>query len=580
VTGLEEKVWDYEAIRNSRVYNVIDAANGRHANAFSAPADHFSVLRTFMGAASYVTGSHNLRFGASLSNGDWRLIEAYTGDVQPINFNNGAPVSVTLRLPMDARNGIKRDLGLFVQDRWSMGRITLNLGLRFDNFVGDSRESEILPNRFNAGVKYGICSDGKANPREGCGGEVQNWKDISPRVGFAMDVFGNGRTALKASVARYVAGQQVAVARDANPVEVLTRSDTRTWRDLDLNGLPFDANGNIQLNELTDSTATPTFGRNVSTQSYDPEVLNGWGKRGYNIEWTVAAQHQLADRLSVNGGYYRRTFGNQTFTDDLRYSAEDFSSFCITAPSDPNLPGGGGYQVCGIPDLISPTRPANSLIRFSEDFGGETNLYQGFDVNLEGRFRGGAFLKFGVGATSRTFNNCNLAEAGIEYTNWEIYPDGPNCDRKYPYRPDVKISGTYPLPWGVQLAGTYQFSRGVQTGGAGPSIQAGWSVSNAILTRIAGRTFGGGVASRTVQLIREGLDYGDNNLNQLDVRLGKRFDIGRARLRVDFDLYNIFNSSWPFTVNTAYSDTTSSAWLRPTNVLQQRFFKFGTQLSF
>ena len=98
-------------------------------------------------------------------------------------------------------------------------------------------------------------------------------------------------------------------------------------------------------------------------------------------------QHQLADRISVNGGYYRRTFGNQTFTDDLRYDASSYDSFCITAPSDPDLPGGGNYQVCGVQDLkpavFALNLPANSLIRFSEDFGGETNLYQGFDVNLE-----------------------------------------------------------------------------------------------------------------------------------------------------------------------------------------------------
>ena len=178
------------------------------------------------------------------------------------------------------------------------------------------------------------CEDGKAG--RGCYGEVQNWKDISPRVGFAMDVFGNGRTAVKASVARYVAGQNVAVARQVNPVEALSRTDVRPWtNDIDGNGLPLDANGNIQFNELGTSTATATFGRNVSTTAYDPEVLNGWGKRGYNLEWTVAAQHQLADRVSVNGGYYRRTFGNQTFTDDLRYDANSYDSFCINAPADP-----------------------------------------------------------------------------------------------------------------------------------------------------------------------------------------------------------------------------------------------------
>jgi hypothetical protein len=601
VTGLQDKAWDLNAIRNSRVYTVLDQTNNRSANAWPNPADHFSVLRTFMGAASYVTGSHNYRFGATLTNGDWRLIEQWTGDVQPITYNAGRPVSVTLRLPMDARNGIKQDLGLYIQDRWTMGRITWNLGLRYDHFIGETRESEVLPNRFTFseianGVSFPECEDGKAG--RGCYGEVQNWKDISPRVGFAMDVFGNGRTAVKASVARYVAGQNVAVARQVNPVEALSRTDVRPWtNDIDGNGLPLDANGNIQFNELGTSTATATFGRNVSTTSYDPEVLNGWFKRGYNLEWTVAAQHQIADRVSVNGGYYRRTFGNQTFTDDLRYDANSYDSFCINAPADPDLPygGGQGYQVCGVQDLkpavFAQGLPANNLIRFSDDFGGETNRYQGFDVNIEGRFRNGAFLKAGIGATSRLLDMCGLAEAGLDafrdqtaqLTNamgTEIYPDGSTaCRREYPYRPDAKMSGSYTLPYDILLAGTYQFSRGVQTGGAGPSIQANFAIPAASAAALGARTWTG-AASRTVQLIREGLEYGDHNLHQLDMRLSKRFNIDRMRIRFDFDVYNLFNSSWPYTVSSTYSTAGSSQWQRPTNVLQSRFFKLGGQFSF
>jgi hypothetical protein len=45
-------------------------------------------------------------------------------------------------------------------------------------------------------------------------------------------------------------------------------------------------------------------------------------------------------------------------------------------------------------------------------------------------------------------------------------------------------------------------------------------------------------------------------------------------------MYNIFNSSWPYTVTSTYSTAATSQWLRPTNVLQSRFFKFGGQLSF
>ena len=109
------------------------------------------------------------------------------------------------------------------------------------------------------------------------------------------------------------------------------------------------------MNELTNSTSTPSFGRNIpSSTTTDPAVLEGWGARAYNTEISVSAQHELAPRVSVSGGWYRRKFGNQTVTVDNRYSFAKGSydgPFCANAPADPNLPGGGGYQVCGLYDL-------------------------------------------------------------------------------------------------------------------------------------------------------------------------------------------------------------------------------------
>lgn len=591
VVGHDRKVFDQEAIRNARIYNVVDSSNNRQANAWPNPADHYSVLRTFMGAASYVVGAHSFRSGVTLSNGDWREVRMWTGDVQPITYNAGRPVQVTLRLPFERANGIKRDLGIYAQDRWTLGRVTLNLGIRYDQFIGESRESTVLPSRHGAGASFGDCPDGTWDPGDLCAGEVQNWKDISPRVGFAMDVFGNGRTAIKASWARYVAAQNIGFVNQVNPIGALTATDTRPWTDLDGNGLPLDAGGNIQFNELSRSASTPSFGLlTVPTTQYDPALLRGWGKRGYNMEYTVAAQHQLADRISVNGGYYRRTFGNQTFTDDLRYDASSYDSFCLRIPTDPDLPGGGGGEVCGVMDLKPSVfalgqRP-NSLIRFSDDFGGETNLYQGFDINLESRFRNGAFLRGGIQATSRTFDNCNLIAAGldaVQTAGWqgtETYADGSRaCHREYGYRPDVKVSGSYTLPLDVQVSGTFQHSRGIQNGGAGPSLTASWPVTRAVAVANGARSWTA-VASRTINLMREGLDYGKYNLNQLDLRLAKRFTVNKVRIRADFDLYNVFNSSWPYTVTTTYTPGATSAWQRPTNVLQHRFFKLGGQISF
>jgi hypothetical protein len=593
VTGQTDKVWDIEAIRNSRIYNILDQATNVNSSAWNAPADHFSKVITIGGAASYVTGSHTMRFGAAVTQGDRRLISAYTGDVAPITYNAGTPVSVTLRLPRDQRDGIKADTGIFAQDKWSIKRVTLNLGIRYDQFIGETQEEDLLAGRFNAPLHFAKCADGKNDPKAGCVGTVQNWKDISPRIGFAWDLFGNGRTAMKASVARYVNGEAVGTAASSgnNPIASLGLTDTRPWIDRDGNGSPFDAAGDIQLTELGTSTATATFGKNVSTTSTDPDVLNGWFKRGFNWEYTVSAQHQLADQLSVNGGYYRRTFGNQTFTDDLRYGPDSYDGpFCITAPKDVNLPDGGGYQVCGIydlkPSVFAQGAPANSLIRFSDDFGGETNMYQGFDVNLDARFARGAFLRGGISATGRTFDNCNLLAAGNDAVSsttqlgTETYPDGSStCHREYALRPDFKMLGSYTLPYDIQFSGTYQFSRGVQTGGAGPSILANWSVTSAAIAPVLGHGWTG-AASRSIALMREGDDYGKQNLSQLDLRASKRFTFGRYRLRADLDVFNVFNSNWPYTVSTTFSTAASSQWLRPTNVLQARFFKIGGQIDF
>ena len=235
------------------------------------------------------------------------------------------------------------------------------------------------------------------------------------------------------------------------------------------------------------------------------------------------------------------------------------------------------------PSVFALNQPANSSIRFSNDFGGETNLYQGFDVNLESRFRNGAFLKAGIGATARTFDQLQPARRRLRRrqhapaASWaprRIPTAARACHREYPYRPDVKMSGSYTLPWDIQLAGTFQHSRGIQTGGAGPSQLANWTLTSAAAAPMIGRNWTG-VASRIVGLMWEGQDYGKHNLNQLDIKLAKRFTVDRVKLRVDFDLYNLFNSSWPYTLSNTYANTATSNWLRPTNVLQHRFFKFG-----
>jgi hypothetical protein len=159
-------------------------------------------------------------------------------------------------------------------------------------------------------------------------------------------------------------------------------------------------------------------------------------------------------------------------------------------------------------------------------------------------------------------------------------PEGQWCDQVFPFRPDIKLLGSHELPWQVLFSATYQFSRGVQNP-LQPSIVADWDVPNAIIAPALGRNLAAGAtATKRVRLIEPGTVYGDENLHQLDLRLSKRFQVNRYTIRADFDLYNAFNSNWPFTLNTTFNTVTTSQWLRPTNVLQGRFFKIGGQFQF
>jgi len=544
--------------------------------------------------------------GATISQAKWRLTQQYTRDVQPVTYNgllpngNLNPVSVTLRIPTDRRNSIKNDSAVFAQDKWTVKRATINAGLRWDWFIA-SADPETLPaGTFNQSITYSECPDGKNNLAQGCVGQVTNWKDLSPRIGVAYDLFGTGKTAIKASVARYVAGIGLAgggTVDNNNPETTVGLSDTRAWRDLDANGSPFNPDGSIQLNELTASTATPNFGKNVATTTTtDPAILSGWGARGYNWEYTISAQHELMPRVSIAGGWFLRQFGNQTVTVDNRYSNAkgSYDKFCLNVPANPNLLDPAGYQVCGLydlkPSVVAQNLPQTSTLSFSENYGGETNTYSGYDVNLTARPKAGFFLNVGVAAFKRVFDQCALVDYGVLsiVTNAanaaipevsEVYPNGSRaCRQDLPYRPDLKLSGSYRLPYDVQFSGTFQFTRGVQTGGAAPSILAQWATAASNTT--LGRAFSQNAATRTWNLLPVGENYGFYNLKQLDLRASKAVKFGQFRTRFDFDAYNVLNNNWPFTVSNTFSTTGTSQWLRPTNVLQSRFFKVGVNFDF
>ena len=143
-----------------------------------------------------------------------------------------------------------------------------------------------------------------------------------------------------------------------------------------------------------------------------PDVVTGFGNRQYLWDLATEVQQQVAARTSVTVGYYRNWDGNLTATDNLEVVPADYSTYCITAPSNPRLPGGGGYQVCGLAD-VSRERfgRTNTLVSRSSNFGGYTRVSDFFAVNLTSRFAKGVQLGGGLDTGRSVSDKCSVVDS-------------------------------------------------------------------------------------------------------------------------------------------------------------------------
>src|SRR5687767_6140089 len=291
-------------------------------------------------ALSYVTGSHSAKFGiynVSALRDSWVPDNA---SHVTYRFNNGVPNQLTQRAtPLYRAERQKYDLGLYAQDKWTVSRLTLSGGVRFDAFSSYFPEQTLEPGPL-------VPTRSLTFPRT----PMANWKDVVPRLGAAYDLFGTGRTAFKVSLNKYVTAQglQGTYGDTANPVNRLANIVNRSWIDTDRDFVPDCDLTNVFVQDfrptggdLCGTVSDTNFGRPTLSLNYNPDVLDGWGSRPYQWEFSASVQHELRRGLSMDFGYFRRWFGNFGVTDNLNLSPADYGTFSVTAPVDPRLPDGG-----------------------------------------------------------------------------------------------------------------------------------------------------------------------------------------------------------------------------------------------
>jgi hypothetical protein len=529
-------------------------------------------------AVSYVTGSHAVKAGLDL-NQYWNgRPVTEIADPNQINQardytfrNQSSPQSVRIHSVPFGTQDNSRDIGAYVQDQWTVRKLTLNVGVRYGDFDA-SIPAQFLP----AGPFVGERS---FDPVE----HTPSWKNLNPRLGAAYDVFGNGRTALKGSLGRYSRFLQDAAN---NPVSNQATSTSRNWNDSRFGpGDPRTGNFipdcdllNPDVSGECDGWSERTFGqiRQSNTRSAE-DAISGFNRQPEtNWQGSLSIQHELRPGLGVNVGYFRTWYSHFLATDNELWTPADFDSFCITAPMDDRLPN-SGQRLCGLYD-IKPDKfgQTANLVTQADHYGKQTEVFNGVDVTINARFAEGGQISGGLSVGRTTTNNCFTVDS--PQTELQGY-GGPGefCDITPPWSSgtQLKLAAVYPLPWRLQTSAIYQNIPGIP-------ITASYVASNAEIQSSLGRNLGScrGAATCngtvTLNLIPTNTLFEDR-LQQLDLRLTRIFQLtGTTRVQGSIDVYNVFNASNILNMNSRYGDS----WQNVIQIMGGRMLKFSGRLDF
>jgi hypothetical protein len=518
---------------------------------------------------SYVTGSHNFKAGIQRNWGPYENTRETNADLQQV-YRTGVPSTVTVyNTPLRYEDKLNNDIGIFAQDSWTMNRLTLNLGIRWEYLNAEVAEAVSGAGRFVPERRFGRI-------------QMPIWKDWAPRLGGVYDLFGNSRTAIKASFNRYNESRTTFFANRYNPLAISSAS--LAWTDLNGNDIaegPFRCAYLTPGCEINYAQLPANFGVRA-LDTVDPDF-----KRTYNLETTAGIQHELLPRLSVAATWYRRTFHNLLIKDNLLRSLTDHTPVQVVSPLD-----GSVFTAYN----LNPAK-VSAVDNLDTNAGSDRQqIYTGFDFTVSARLVGGGTL-FGGFTTERTLRvTCDE-------------PDDPNllrfCDDRengIPYRPQLKLSGSYPLPYGLQVSAVFQSLAGRPLGGfstagifankiSGPGYgdvgsPAGtqWLITRT--TRYAANCLGpctpGALvipnlttASLTLPLVPQGIEFLPR-LNQFDISLQKWFELRGVRIQGQFDLFNVFNANPVLSVRSVNFGT--GAYQQPSSILNGRTIRIGSQV--
>ncbi|MFM8534834.1 MAG: carboxypeptidase regulatory-like domain-containing protein [Acidimicrobiia bacterium] len=528
--------YTYQPETDRSLVRIIDTGTTEVFNA-STREDHQPNSRTqfdnvFTFGKSGMGGEHLFKAGVQWS----RLY--YGSDYSVLNdhwlvYNNRVPVSIRQWNSPAFSENVATVTGIFLQDSWSMNRLTLNVGARWDHYVGK------LPEQSAPGGTFG-------SPRTVAAQEVIDQSIAVWRAGASYDLTGNGRTALKASVSRY--GLQVGIDRVTNVNPLTVGSRDCPWSDLN-NNRRYDAG------EITG--ACPAFSGG-SVTGYAADGVD-WP---YSDEITAGFETQLPGAVRMGAMFYYRTNRKQMGQVNTLQPASAYTAHTVNIPNGPggtvanprpttatvyNISAAANTQAANVRDNVDYLDTTYKGVEFTatKRFSRKWQMQMGFTL---GKNEGGV-----AGGTDLNDPNNTLFPTGI------IGNDSEQA---------LRVSGSYTLPWDISFSGSVVANNGYPYVSTFNLTRAAAAAQGITLTR----------ASQTIQLSKRG-DERYENVIMADVRLSKAFRFGGRSFTPQIDFFNITNADTVVNATTAVG----GSYLLPAGgdpILSPRTIRVGFSLNF
>ncbi len=497
----------------------------------------------FTGSLSYfkdnfLGGAHNLKVGGEYldESGQTLWNQAYAGNV--IHFVNGdltgplagvTPASVRLQNNADAKNGLATT-SAFITDTWTVQRLTLNVGARFDRYRVWLPEQSLPAGAFTTAATFAERSS------------IVSFNHLVPRLGASYDVMGDGKTVVKANIGRFYFNTGVNLADALNPNTANQYSDY-IWNDL---------NGDRVFQNGEQGALEQRFG-GASNVSLDSNLSNA-----YTDEASLFVERSVLPDLGVRAGFvWKKDQNGWQQVNSLRPNSAYNVPVSITDPGADGLVGTADDRPFSALNLDPSLLSASNQLVTNVD--GYEGTYKTFEISANKRYsnRWSALASLSYTSTNEFGNLYFSNRVGTAVTNFSFFGS-------YPTNPNEKTENDF-SNWNGKLSG---------------SLDAGWGVTVTPVWKVQsgapfGRTFQARLNYGNQIFLAEPLgERRQDAVSVFDVRAEKRMRFGsKARAAVFVDLFNVLNSNTA--VNTNWRG--GSSFERATTVLGPRIAKFGVK---